>query len=99
MSVYKQNPFFFNSCCIKPAVQWVQGVLSQGINEPRSEAYHSSPSSVQIMNVWSHTLVLICLSGAQRDSFTFTVTYCRHQMFNPCGKQLCHYGVTVVFAV
>jgi hypothetical protein len=44
------------------------GALSLGIKRPRVEADHSLPSSVEVKNKWSYTLVSpTCLHGLDGD--------------------------------
>jgi hypothetical protein len=36
-------------------VQWVAGVLSQGVKRPVREADNSFPSNAEVVNGWSYT--------------------------------------------
>jgi hypothetical protein len=39
----------------QPPIQWVPGVLTLGVKQPRCEAEHSPPSSAEVKNAWSYT--------------------------------------------
>jgi len=36
-------------------MQWVPGVVSQELNRPGREAYHSRPSTAEVQNAWIYT--------------------------------------------
>jgi len=61
----------------QPPIQWVPGALSRGLKRQNHEADHSSPSSVEVKNAWSHiftpryVFMVWCLVK-HRDIFTFT---------------------------
>jgi hypothetical protein len=38
----------------QPPIQWVPGALSLGVKRPGRDDDHSSPSSVEVRNVWSY---------------------------------------------
>jgi len=42
----------------QPPIQWVLGVLSQGVNRSGREADHSPKPSVEVKNAWSYTSTL-----------------------------------------
>jgi hypothetical protein len=55
----------------QPPVGWVLGAVFTGVKWPGSETDHSPPSSAEVTNVWSYnSILLICLQGMYRDSFT-----------------------------
>jgi hypothetical protein len=50
----------------------VSVVLSTGVQQPRHEAYRTSPPSTDVWNVWNCTFAVPdCLHGAYKDNFTF----------------------------
>jgi hypothetical protein len=64
----------------QPPIQWVPAALSLEVKRPGREAYHSPPSSAEVMNAWNYTFtpqyvfMAWCLVK-HRDDFTFTLQY------------------------
>jgi hypothetical protein len=66
----------------QPAIQWVPGALSMGIQRPDREADHSPPSSAEVkewVELYLDSPNTPSWRGAQlkhRDNFTFTLRGC-----------------------
>jgi hypothetical protein len=62
----------------QPPIQWVLGDLSMGVKRPGREADHSSVSSAEVKNRWSHTsthkyvLMMWCSVEKKHREFYFT---------------------------
>jgi hypothetical protein len=81
----------------QPPIQWVPGALSLGVKQLGHEAYHLSPSSAKVKNVWSYTptphyvFMAWCLVK-HRDNFTFTLLF--NKLVMDLGKK---YPVTMFY--
>jgi hypothetical protein len=59
-------------------MQWVLGVVFQGIRKPRREADHSFPPSTEVKNEWSCTSTpTYAFMACRVTTFSFTCITCR----------------------